>query len=382
MSTAQKRRRVRGEGGVRQRVDGRWEACLHLPDGRRTYHYAKTQKEVRDWLVARRRELQLGEYTPPDRQTLGEFLQHWLTDSVKVRVRPKTYSSYESLVRVHVMPTPLARRPLQGLTPQELQAWLNARVESGTSPRLAQYIHAVLRSALEQAYKWLMVPRNIAKLVDPPRVQRHEVQPLTPEQAGRLLRAAEEDRLYALYAVAVALGLRQGEILALRWEDIDIESRTLRVCRTVQRVRGRLVFGEPKSNRSRRSIGLPDIAVNCLRQHQVRQKLDRLVAGERWQDHDLVFCTTIGTPIEASNLQKHLLKLLERADLPRVRFHDLRHTCASLLLAQGLSPRSIMEVLGHSQISLTMDTYAHIMPELRREAADAMDRALGSIGIG
>ncbi|MHB1414616.1 MAG: site-specific integrase, partial [Chloroflexota bacterium] len=198
------------------------------------------------------------------------------------------------------------------------------------------------------------------------------------EQARTVLQSIRGHRLEALYTVALVLGLRQGEALGLRWEDVDLEGGSLRVCQTLQRVDGTLRFAEPKTERSRRKISMPEMVARSLRQHRLHQVEERLMAGSKWQENGLVFTSTIGTPLDGTNVTHILHRLLEEAGLPRIRFHDLRHTCASLLLAEGIDLRVIMEVLGHSQISLTANTYAHIQDPLKRDAAAKLDAALGS----
>ena len=255
---------------------------------------------------------------------------------------------------------------------------MNKNLAAGRSPRTVQYTHTVLRRALGRALKWGLVARNVATLVDRPRSVRQEMQSLSPEQARVFLQAAEGDRLEALYSVAIAVGLRQGEALGLRWDDVDLDAGKLRVRVALQRVNGKLQLVGPKTAKSRRTIALPQTAVIALRKHRTRQLEERLRAGEHWQEMGLVFPSTIGTPHDARNVVRAFQKLLEQAGLPHMRFHDLRHTCASLLLAQGVHPRVVMEILGHSQISLTMDTYSHVIPSLQREAAQQMDAALGT----
>jgi integrase len=207
-------------------------------------------------------------------------------------------------------------------------------------------MHAVLRSALNRAIEWHLVKRNVAVRVRLPRVRKAKIRPLTGVEAKKLLEAVTGDRLEALYSVALSLGLRGGEMLGLRWEDVDLASGRLRVERALQELAEGLVLGIPKTEESRRALVLPPFAIAALRAHRVRQIQERLVAGSRWKDGDLVFTTTIGTPIHPRNLRKHLRDALEAATLPRVRFHDLRHTAGSLLAAQGVTPRVIMEILG------------------------------------
>jgi integrase len=283
---------------------------------------------------------------------------------------------YWHLTTRHLIPN-LDRVPLEKLSPEHVQALLRAKAEEGLAPRTVHHLRALLRIALNRAMRWGLVFRNAAALADSPRIERFEVRMLTPEDAKQLLGAAENDRLAALYSVALALGLRQGEALGLSWKDIDFQSRRLHVRHGLQRIAGQLRLVEPKTRQSRRTIALPTVVIDALQHHKARQSQERLLAGTRWHETGLVFTSTIGTPIEVGNLRRQFWRVLEKAGLPRMRFHDLRHSCASLLLVQGVPARVVMETLGHSNISITMDTYTHVLPELQRQAADAMDRALG-----
>lgn len=343
----------------------------------RKSYYGSTRRAVQQKLVVALRDLQRGVTPTDDRRTTGQLLDRWLEDVAKATVRPRTFVSYSQTVRLHLKPT-LGRAPLSKLSPQQVQALLNSKLASGLSPRSVGIIHAVLRRALNQAVKWDLVPRNVATLVQPPRAPRAEITPLTPEQARAFLDAVRGDRLEALYSVGLALGLRQGEVLGLAWTDVDLEAGTLRVAHALQRVNGRLELVEPKSRSSRRTIPRPATVARALRVHRSRQLEERLAAGPRWRESDLVFTTAVGTPLDSRNVTRRFQAALERAGLPQLRFHDLTHTAASLMLAQGIAPRVVMETLGHSQISLTMNTYSHVVPALQREAADRMDAVLSS----
>ena len=200
-----------------------------------------------------------------------------------------------------------------------------------------------------------------------------------PDQIPGFLQAVQGDRLECLFVLTVTLGLRQGEALGLSWDAIYFEKGTLAVRRALQRVSGKLIFVEPKTSRSRRTLHLPQFVLTALRAHQMRQEQERMLAGSRWRESNLVFCTGIGTPLDGPNVTHRLQRLLHDAELPRMRFHDLRHACASLLLFKGIHPRVVMETLGHSQISLTMNTYSHVVPALQREAADKMDEVFESV---
>jgi integrase len=374
-------RRGPNEGTIRERQDGRWEArvVVTLPDGRRVRRslLGRTRAAVRDRLTDALRAEASGAPVPDARLTVGVFLEGWLADVVRPRLRPSTHRSYACVVRVHLVPG-LGHRPLARLTPQEVQRFLNAVAASGRSPRTVAICRAVLRQALGQAERWGMVTRNVARLAEPPRVPRRPVVPFDPDQARRFLGAIAGDRLEALYVVALAVGLRQGELLGLSWSDIDLEQGTLRVRRALQRVDGRLVLVEPKSVTSHREVALPGVAAAALRGHRHRVRLHRIARGARWVDdpRDLVFTTTIGTPLDGISVTRRFQAILRDAGLPHQRFHDLRHACASLLLVQGVAPRVVMEQLGHSQIGLTLGTYSHVIPALGRDAADRMNELL------
>jgi integrase len=377
-------KRGANEGSIYKRKDGRWAASLNVgwQNGKRQRKcfYARRRSEVQEMLTRALRDQQTGLPPVPEKQTVGQFLHRWLEDCVKPSVRPKTFVSYSQLVRLYLEPD-LGRISLAKLGPQQVQAFLNARLTTALSARTVQYCHAVLRSGLNQALQWGLIARNVASLVSAPKVPRAEIQPFTPEQARRFLEAIGGDRLEALYSVALAIGLREGEAFGLRWSDVDLDAGTLTVRHSLQRIDGKPVLVEPKTARSRRTITLPTVAIVALRRHEVVQQQERLGAGAGWTHHSLVFCTPTGTPLDPSNVLKRFQRILRRVGLPRLRFHDLRHTCATLLLAQGVHPRLVMDILGHSQISLTLDTYSHVIPTMRREVATKMDEILGPMAV-
>ncbi|MBI4491372.1 MAG: site-specific integrase [Chloroflexi bacterium] len=383
----QRGRRGHGEGSIYQAPDGRWVAVVDqgYVDGKRKrkVYYGTTRKEAAERLKTALHDQAAGLPLPSERLTVGQFLDQWLKDSAKPSVRPKTFSSYAQLVRIHLGPA-LGKILLAKLSPQDVQAFMNQKREAGLSPRTVQYLRAVLRRALGQALKWGLVARNVATLVDPPKSKRTEIQPLDATQATRFLEAVRGDRLEALYAVVLAVGLRQGEALGLRWQDdegkrlVDLEAGTLTVRHALQRIDGKLQLVEPKTEKSRRTLALPAFAIDALRAHRVRQLEERLAAGSLWQEQGFVFTTSVGTPLDARNVVRYFQAHLARAGLPHKRFHDLRHSCASLLLAQGEQLRDIMELLGHSQISLTADLYAHVLEASKRRTAARMDALLGT----
>ena len=378
-------KRGQNEGTIFLRSDGRWAAVVNLgwQDGkrRRKCFYGATRAEVQEKLIEALRDRQLGLPVIVERQTVAQFLQTWLDGIAKPSVRPKTFDSYSWIIRHHLVPG-LGRVALVKLSPQEIQAFLNRKLESGLKPRTVQHIHATLRAALGQAEKWGLVPRNIATLVKSPHVAQPEIQPFTPEDARAFLEGVRGDRLEALYSVAIALGVSQGEALGLPWSDVDLDAGILTVRHTLQRLDGKLrLVEETKRHRRRRSIRLPQVSVAALWAHQVRQEQEHILAGDRWQETGFVFTTTIGTPLDGPTVTHRFQRILKAAGLRLLRFHDLRHTCATLLLAQGVHPRLVMEILGHSQISVTLNTYSHVIPAMQREVAGKMDEILHPVAV-
>ncbi len=385
-------RRARGEGLIRQRTDGRWEARISLgfgPDGRRARKslFGRTQGEVREKLTKVLRDRDQGlPIARDERLTTGAFLIRWIDESAAPVLRPRTLVSYRQIVADYLVPA-IGRITLSKLAPADVQVLLN-RTATRRSAQTTRNVHAVLRRALSQAVEWGMVPRNVASLAKPPRVRRVEVRALSPIEATGILHAVHGDRLASVVTFALATGVRQGEALALRWQDVQLDAGTARVRHTLQRLSGRSVeLAEPKTDRSRRTLTLPASIVAMLSEHRLRQKEERLRAGVRWRGPDrpddpagYVFTTSIGTPMIGSDVTRAFQGLLAAAGLPRMRFHDLRHGAASLLLAQGVSPRVIQDMLGHSTITTTMSVYAHVIPELQRDAAARMDAILSPKG--
>jgi integrase len=406
-------KRGQNEGSIFKRQDGRWVAQVDLgwQNGKRQrkVYYGETRKAVQEQLTKALGDLQQGLPVVSDRQTVGKYLAWWLEEVVKRTTRPCTYRSYEQLVRIHIEPA-FGSVGLSKLTSQQVRTFLNAKLDSDLSSRTVQYLHAVLRKALNVAMKDQMVVRNVAALVDPPRVAGKEVQPLTPKEARAFLKATQGNRLEALFTVAVSLGLRQGETLGLRWRDVDLEGGRLRVRYALQRFTPKrekdgddgkkkrqrhpseIHLAEPKTKKSRRVVDLPKVTLSALAAQQMRQTEERRRAGSRWmastvhiegrleEVDDFVFTTSIGTPLEGRNVTKWFQKLLKDASIPRHRFHDLRHTAATLLAVQGVHPGAIQAVLGWDQASM-MDRYTHFVDEMRKDAATKMDDILKPVAV-
>ncbi len=372
-------KRGNGEGTIYQRQDGRWAGVIHLGwvkgRERRRAFYGATRRQVQEQLTAALRSRQLGLPSPSERRTTGAYLGEWL-ESVRPTLRPRTWARYEQIVRVHAAPA-IGRIPLARLRPEDLQKLYSALVAAGSAPATVLHVHAVLHRALRQAERWGAVGRNVATLVDRPRLVRHEMRTLSPEESRALLDAATADRVGALYVLALTSGMREGELLGLRWRDVDFDAGAVRVRHTLQRTRAGLTLSEPKTAHSRRQVVLTRTALAALRRHRIAQAEERLRLGAAWEDLDLVFANEIGRPFEAANLvHRSFLPLLARAGLPRVRFHDLRHSAATLLLGRGVHPKIVAEQLGHATIAITLDLYSHVTPTMQREAAATMDGLL------
>lgn len=372
-------KRGNNEGSITKRPDGRWEARITLDDGQRKSFYGKTRQEAARKLAAALRDREAGMPIVGERQTVAHYLAQWL-ESARHNIRPRTWTLYEQYVRLHFVPL-LGQTALAKLSAQQVQAFYAQKLEEGLSSTTVRHLHATLHRALESAVRLGLVQRNVTDLVDPPRMLRHDMVTLTPEQARALMAAAAGDRFEALYLLALTTGMRQGELFALKWSSVDLERATLQVRGTLQRIDSKLVITEPKTPRSRRSVALPTVVVDTLKRHRARQVEERLRLGPAWEDNDLVFPNTIGGPLDAiSFLRREYWPTLRAAGLPRIRFHDLRHTAATLLFRQGIHPKVVAEMLGHSTISVTLDIYSHVLPDMQREATRAMDRLIGNEG--
>jgi integrase len=348
------------------------------PDGKRRYVSGKTKEDARRNLRKARGDAERGLVFDADNLKVGEYLDRWLSDSVRDTVKATTFERYEQIARLHLNPA-LGRVKLKALTPAHVRGLYREKLEAGSSARTVRYVHTTLHKALKQAVLDGLIPRNVTESVKPPQPSREEMCPLTPEQAKHLLQVAHEsvDRLEALYVLAIHTGLRQGELLGLKWDDVDLEDGSLQVRRTLTITKDGPVFTSPKTTGSRRSVKLTSNAVEVLKHHLERQlgEIDRV--GSLWSENGLIFASESGEPINRHNLTRRSFKpLLKRAGLPQIRFHDLRHTCATLLLTRNVNVKIVSEMLGHSTIAITLDTYSHVLPNMRDQAAAAMEEAL------
>jgi integrase len=314
----------------------------------------------------------------PGKMSVAEFLNRWLDDYAAINVAPSTASRYRIAVSKHLAPH-LGPLQLTSLRPVHVQRMHATCLGEGLSPRTVVQHHRILSEALKHAVRWQLIPANPAAAISPPRFERREMRFLTNTEYQDLLAAAEGSYLRPLIYLAVHTGARSGELLALRWSDIDFERRRLAVTRTVQRIAGEgLVFASPKTHRSRRPITLSADAIAFLREHRSAQNQHRLRLGPAFEDHGLVFCRPSGRALEPNAISQDFARLARTAGLQGLRFHDLRHTMASLMLAAGINPKVVSERLGHATVHITLDTYSHLLLDLQQEAADVMDSLLGT----
>jgi integrase len=384
---------AQGRGSIKKRLlDGgrvRWDVIVDLgPDPvthkrrqrKKTFGTKReAQAALADWQV----EIGKGLAVDRSRQTVGEYLDYWLEAVAQHRVRPTTFASYGQIVRNRIVPA-LGTVPLQQLAPAQVQALYGRLLESGRvdgrgpklSPRSVRYTHAVLRMALEDAVHLGLVSRNVCDAATPPRAVRPPIKYWDTADAQRFLDVTREDHLRALWVLALHTGLRRGELLGLRWGDVDLDRAVLHVRRSLVQSGGVMGFQEPKTSSGRRTIALDPPCVAALREQRARQAEHRLRMGSLWQDHDQVFATELGTPLEPSNVDRRFRALLARAGVPRIPFHGLRHTHATLLMKHGVHPKVASERLGHANITLTLSTYSHVLPQMQEEAAAIFAAAL------
>lgn len=366
-------KRGNNEGNIRKRLDGRWEARVSFDDGNRKSFYGKTRQEVAHRMAQARHELDSGLPLLDERQTLQQYLEAWI-ETVKPQIRASSWRRYSDYVRVHLIPG-LGRIPLAKLTAQHVQVFYARKLGEGLSTSTVHHMHGMFHRALKDALLMGLMQRNVTEMVRAPRRSTHEMVALSEEQAQRFIESVGDDRFAALYVLALTTGMREGELLGLRWQDVDLERAMVHVRMNVQETTGRFVLAETKTTYSRRNIALTRIAVEALRQHRIRQHAERLALGAAWESSlDLAFPNTQGGIMIPDNLVKRSFKpLIARVGLPDMRFHDLRHTAATLLLSRGVNPKVVSEMLGHADISITLRVYAHVTPHMQQAAVDVMD---------
>jgi integrase len=375
-------------GSVRKLGDG-WVAVLDLGrdpgTGRRrqALRRARTKREADQLLVKLLGERETGVERPVGRITVRQYLERWVRDYVDVSVAPSTASHYHEIVDRRLIPA-LGAVELAELRPPQIQAFYSQLLRDGRSDgsgglnaRSVLRFHQVLHAALHHAVRWQLIGRNPADAVQPPRAARRELSMLTVDQVNKLLEAADATPIGALTRMAVMTGMRRGELLGLRWADVDLNAGMAHVQQTAQRVAGKgWVYRQPKTRLSRRAIALSPVTVQLLHGHRVEQLEARLLAGSAYQDRDLVFASAMGTPLEPGTIARTWSRVLAAAGVGHVRWHDLRHAHATLMLASGIHPKVVSERLGHASVGITLDTYSHVLPGLQAAAAEKLDELL------
>lgn len=377
-------KRANNEGSIYRRKDGRYEYCLVI-NGKRHRGYARTRQEAAKKLAELLAAYGKNLLPDPDRISLAEYLTRWLA-AIEHRVKPTTLAGYKVALERHVVPV-LGQVPVQKLQPLHLTHLYATllkkpvdpdRPEKGAlSPTTVRLVHRTLHAALEDAVRWNLLPWNPADRVKPPQAERYIGRVWTPEEVWSFLAAAQDSRWYALFFLAVFTGMRRGELLGLKWEDVDWQEARIWVRRNLTVAGSKKVVLDPKTHRSSRPIEVAPEVLEVLRAHRERQEAERAEAGEFWADLGFVFTTSLGTPIEPANLHREFRRIIAKAGVPPIRFHDLRDTHVSLLALAGVAPKVISERVGHASVAFTMQTYQHLFETQRREAALAVGRLLG-----
>ncbi len=344
---------------------------------RRKWYSHKTRRDAEAHLAQIVAQIQGGGVIPSTKLRLAEYLEQWLRDYATGAVAPATLRAYQDVVRLHLTPA-LGDIPLARLSPQSIQAFFSQKLQQGLSTTSVHKFYRVLRESLGHAVRWGLMGRNPAALVDPPRPRRQEMRVWDEEQVRLFLAEAKRSSpLYRLYLTALTTGMRQGELLGLRWQDLDLLLGVARVTQTFYRLCGRQIFKAPKTEKSRRTVALPPVLVQEILALGKEQEESRQMLGIMYKDHGLVFCQPDGKPLHAQNVtRRDFRKVIERAGLARIRFHDLRHCHATLLLQQGVHPKVVQERLGHSTPAFTLHVYSHVLPGMQEAAARALEARL------
>jgi len=379
------------KGHIEQRGENSWRISIYLgKDHLGKKRFARetvrgTEEDAQMRLAALVIEVGRGRYSSPSKMTVAEFLDRWLEDYCRVSVRQSTYDMYEMLVRVHIAPE-IGHVRLDKIAPLDIQGFIRRKTrgaradgKTGTlSPKTVKHIYSVLRAAFNRAVKWGLLPHSPVGAVDAPRCEKHSVSVWTDDEVRRFLAAAAGERLYAAYLLALGTGLRRGEILGLRWEDIDLARGMLSVRRSLVPTSQGNLLQEPKTAGSRRHVKMSPDLTDALVAHRSKQQEEKDLFQEAYNDLGLVFPSYTGTPLDPRNLARAFEKVIAVAGVPKISFHDLRHTHATMLLQAGVHPKVVAERLGHTEIGTTLDTYSHVLPSMQEEAALVIDRVVGN----
>ncbi len=360
----------------------RWVAEISLGPGKRKKILCKTKQEALKKKNDALRELEKGTLATGPQRKLKDYLADWIENMHKDGIRVSTYVKYKKNIKYIV--DELGDVWLQKLTPEQVRRFytkMGTKKEKGgkgLSSKTVSSIHGVLHLALKNAVRWNYVSRNVCDLVTPPRIVSREVTPLTLEQAHTLLEGVREHRLEVLLTMAVVTGMRRGELLALRWSNIEFDRQTLLVLHTVDYIpHYGYVETEPKTKAGKRLISLPSFLIDMLKEHRIQQLERRLKVGDAWENRDLVFPDLHGGYFNSNYLLRMFKKLLQEVGVPHMHFHDLRHSAATILLSMGVNMKVVQELLGHSDIAITLGLYSHLLPTMQKEVVDKWDDEFG-----
>jgi integrase len=329
----------------------------------------EAEKAMREAITA----WEKGTYIEPSKMLFREYITDWLNDK-KNSVKKQTWEGYEVLIRTHIIPV-LGNVKVSSLTPNILQKFINDLMDSHLAPSSVRKIYAILNNALSKAEKWGMIPKNVASLIEKPKLIKTEMKVWDKEEVNRFLDVAKEDRLHIAFLLAITTGMRQGEILGLKWEDIDFKEGTLSIKRILSH-NGKELLSEGKTKSSIRTIYLDNVTIEALKHHRTMILQEKLVSGQDYRDHNLIICTTKGTSVNPRNLSRKWKELIKMSGIEEIRFHDLRHSHATLMMEQGVNPKVVAERLGHSDVRLTMNIYTHVLPSLQKQVAENFGKEL------
>jgi len=389
-----------GQGSVRQRADGRWEARYYVDGVRKSIiskkNSKKPQEEVTIALNQKLYEINNGLYVESNKISLSSWLETWLKEYKQNNIKPRTLESYKSTIELYLVPT-LGKKNLKDIRPEELQSILNKMTKDGLSARTVRYTNQVLHSALNQAMKNGLILRNICDLIMLPKGDKKEMRVLTKDEQSIFFKYLKGNRYEFAFILCISTGLRVGELLGLGWKDVDIVNGTIKITQTLQRIKNEdtgktsLQFGTPKTEKGRRTIPLLNSTLMLLKEHKRKQQLEKLRAGSKWIENNLVFTTELGTPVEPKNLTRIINKTVDKINeenekisldmqdpfliepFKRFGIHTLRHTFATRALEAGMLPKVLQEILGHSTITMTLDTYSHVLPDTKRESMQLLN---------
>ena len=387
------KKRANGEGTVFKRSNGSWQGEMSIGRNsngtlKKKYFYGKTQREVIHAMEDFKQQYNAGSYIEPNKLTLGQWIDTWLWDYKKATLRPNTFSSYEQNIRVHIKPC-LGHILLQELKPEMLQNFYNEKFKEGRSDGMGglssatiDKIHSIIGKALKQAVKNQLITRNVNDLTEPAKVVEKEINPLQLNDQVKLMKVIKGDRMEAAFLLDLSTGLRIGELLALRWSDIDLDKGFLRVNHSLNRIKvfdekrnskTELAFGDVKTKSGKRGIPIPSSILPIILQHKKNQLIEKVRLGSMYEDRDLVFCTEFGKPIEPRNMMRKFYKIMEKAGLERKNFHSIRHTFATRALEKDIHPKIVQEILGHADIGTTLNKYSHVLPDIKKAASEKLN---------